>query len=92
MSDDFDSRVDDIFFDHLFDTLEMSDDDARVAFERALLNIAKKELERAIPRTSIGDARRFKAISAAERMFYACLRHSFPDISAAHTADEGVLA
>lgn len=90
LSDQFDALVDDMFFDHLFGTLDLPDAEARSLFEHALCEVAKAELERAIERTSSSNARRFKAISDAERMFHMCLRKSFPDISGAtNRTDEG---
>lgn len=92
MPDDLDARVDDIFFDHLFETLAMGDDDARLAFEQELAELAWKELQRAIDRSGSGDARRLRAISDAERMFRACLWKSFPDAAAAPAISEEVPA
>lgn len=92
MPDDLDARVDDMFFDHLFETLTMGDDDARLAFEQRLAELAWRELQRAIDRCGCADARRFRAISDAERMFRACLRKSFPDAAAARAIPEGVPA
>jgi CRISPR system Cascade subunit CasA len=91
-SDDFDTHVDEIFFDHLFETIDMSDDEARMSFERELRGLAHAELERAISRSSIGDSRRFRAISAAERMLQACLRKHFPDILVDQKREEGLPA
>jgi CRISPR system Cascade subunit CasA len=79
--DRLDGHVDEIFFDHLFRTLGLSDDEARLAFDRQLRDLAKQELEEAIARASIPDARRLKAISLAERRFASCLRRNFPDIT-----------
>jgi CRISPR system Cascade subunit CasA len=87
--DDLDARVDEVFFDHLFETLQMTDEEARLAFDERLRALAWKELQRAIDRSIMSDARRFKAISEAERMFKSCLRRIFPDLMAVAITSEG---
>jgi hypothetical protein len=89
MRDDLDARVDEVFFDHLFQTLTMADDDARVAFERRLAELAWSELQRAVDRSGTADARRLKAISEAERMFKGCLKNVFPDAAIAPAVPQG---
>lgn len=78
--DQLSTRVDSMFFDHLFRTLDENDDDARLAFDGALSLLARDELERAIDGCCVPDARRLRAVSAAERVFAAGLRKHFPDI------------
>jgi hypothetical protein len=90
--DRLDANVDATFFDSLFDTLPLSDDDARLAFDKQLHQMAWKELQQAIDRSGVSDARRFRAISDAERMFRGCLRKNFPDLVAAETTAEGASA
>jgi CRISPR system Cascade subunit CasA len=92
MPDHLDARVDDVFFDHLFETLTMADDDARLAFEQRLAELAWRELQRAIDRSGTADARRLKAISEAERMFKACLKRAFPDAATAQALSLGAVA
>lgn len=87
--DDLDGRIDNIFFDHLFETLPLTDDEARVAFDERLRELAWRELQRAIDRSGASDARRFKAISLAERMFKGCLRKNFPDLVISEPKSEG---
>lgn len=87
--DDLDASIDDVFFDHLFETLPLTDDEARLAFDERLRELAWRELQRAIDRSGVSDARRFKAISGAERMFQNCLRKNFPDLAAAGITSEG---
>lgn len=89
MPHDFDGGVDDVFFDHLFQTLTMSDDESRLAFDHQLRQLAWKELQKAINRSAIADARRFKAISEAERTFGMCLRKRFPDLVGAEAISQG---
>lgn len=90
--DDLDMHVDELFFDHLFETLALTDDEARIAFDQILRDLAWKELQRAIDRAGVPDARRLRAISGAERMFQGCLRKNFPDLVAAEVPSEGVLS
>lgn len=86
----FDQRVDEIFFDHLFATVESDDNAARLSFDRELTVIGRSELERAIERCSLPDARRLKAVSGAERMFAGCLKKHFADTLTADIVDRGV--
>lgn len=92
MDDDFDARVDELFFGHLFDTLDLPDEEARLTYERALMALARREFERAVGRVGLADARRFKAISDAERMLQSCLRKHFPDMFNGSPVPEGVSA
>ena len=87
--DDLDANIDDVFFDHLFETLPLTDDEARLAFDERLRELAWRELQRAIDRSGVSDARRFKAISDAEHMFQTCFRKNFPDLVAAGKTSEG---
>ena len=89
VDDEFTARVDDMFFDHLFATLDQSDDEAKFAFDRRLGGIAWTELQRAIEQCSVADARKFKAISEAEGVFRGCLKKNFPDLVAVQAKDEG---
>lgn len=91
-ADDFDDRVDERFFDRLFATLEDNDEDARLAWERDLRDLAEAELQRAISRCALPSARRYKVVSAAEGMFAGCLKKNFPDIQAARPVTEGASA
>lgn len=76
----FDARVDDAFFDALLTSLEMNDDDARLDWERTLRDIAWSELQGAIDRCAVPDARRYRQISQAEGFFRASLKKQFPDL------------
>jgi CRISPR system Cascade subunit CasA len=80
IGDDFDSRVDERFFEHLFSTLDDADEDARLSWESLLGDLARVELQRAIARCGLPTARRFKVTSAAEGMFGGCLKKNFPDL------------
>jgi CRISPR system Cascade subunit CasA len=87
--DDFDGRIDEVFFHHLFDTIEREDEDARLSWEQVLSGTARAELQRAISRCGLPNGRRFKTISAAESVFAACLRKNFPDIQEPPARGEG---
>jgi hypothetical protein len=84
--DNFDARVDDVYFHRLFASLDTGDEDARLSWERELRDVAGAELQRAISRCALPSARRFKVVTAAEGMFAGCLKKHFPDIQ--HTAPE----
>ena len=87
--DYFDARVDGFFFDHLFTTLDMGDDEARLAFHANLRQVAWDELQRAAASCCVPDARRLKVISDAERMFKGCLKKQFPDLLAVEATTQG---
>ena len=76
--DSFDERVDELFFDELFRTLDSDDQTAQVEWEKRLHGLARKELHRAIERCCVPDARRYQAIAAAESMFKACFEKQLP--------------
>jgi CRISPR system Cascade subunit CasA len=79
----FDVRVDAIFFDSLFGSLDADDDGARSAWCQTLRDIAWSELQRAIERSPLPDARRYRAIAEAESLFRGCLKKQFPDLEGA---------
>jgi len=82
MPDEFDLRVDEIFFDHLFATLEQADAAARLAWDRRLHDIAWAQLQRGIGRCCITSARRYRAIADAEGVYRGCLNKHFPTLVA----------
>ncbi len=79
-ADEFDDRVDEIFFAALYEGLDLSSDEARLSWARRLRDLARAELEVAIQRAPLGEARHYKAISSAEGMFRGCLNKNFPDL------------
>lgn len=85
----FDARVDEIFFEHLFATSQMSDEEARLQWLQQLKAIAEQELARAIDRCCVPVARRYKAICASESMFRSLLKKRFPDLFADDVAVGG---
>lgn len=85
VEDEFDARVDDVFFDRLFAAIEQDDDEARLAWDREIHMIASEELQRAIDRCCVPSARWYQAVSDAERMFRFCLNKQFPTLVASFT-------
>lgn len=81
VKDEFEARVDDDFFDHLFATLDDDDDQARLAWERRLIDLGRAELDRGLRRFSVPTAQSWRAISAAESIFSSCVAKNFPDSS-----------
>jgi CRISPR system Cascade subunit CasA len=79
---DFDHRVDEIFFESLFTSLDLDPEEARFGWERTLRALADEELRRAIGRCAFPAMRRYKAVSAADGVFASCLRRHFPDVAA----------
>ena len=80
VDDGFDARVDEIFFEHLFTSIEDDDDAVHVHWACTLKEVAWRELQSAIDRCSLPDARHYRAISDAERLFRRCLKRHFPDV------------
>jgi CRISPR system Cascade subunit CasA len=80
--DEFDARVDEIFFDDLFATLEQADDEVQLGWDRRLRDVAWAELQRAIDRCCIPSARWYRAVTGAEGMFHGCLKKQFPTLVA----------
>jgi CRISPR system Cascade subunit CasA len=91
-ADEYDDRVDEIFFDHLFATLEQRDEEARLSWERRLAELAWMELQSAIESCAAPEARRYRAIADAERMFRGCLRKHFADLVSEQQDSEGARA
>src|SRR5207244_13616192 len=92
VADDVYAHFDEMYFDHLFKNVAMVDDDARLAFDKQLAELAWNELQRAIRKSGSPDARKLKAISDAERMFLLCLKKNFPDAAAVQAASTGIPA
>jgi CRISPR system Cascade subunit CasA len=74
--DHFDSAVDDLFFDELWHSVEqeMSDREAKVAWQETLFDLAHDELERAIETCPFPDIMRYRAISEGESRFWSAAR------------------
>jgi CRISPR system Cascade subunit CasA len=95
-NDNFFSRVDESFFEVLFDTIDNTDDDATLQWQTKLLDLADSELTAAIDRLPTANARFYSVLSAARGMFAGLARKHLPDAwNARHatkeptTTDEG---
>jgi CRISPR system Cascade subunit CasA len=88
IDDTFNSRVDSVFFDALFGSIEADDDSARITWSRTLRDIAWRELQVAIAQCAVPDVRRYRAISEAERMFLGCVKRNFPDLEKEHVNED----
>lgn len=74
----FDQDVDRIFFEKLWEDLELEDDAAAAAWQRFLVELARERLGEAIERTPMPAARRYRDIAAAERVFWGSARKQCP--------------
>jgi len=66
----YDADVNDVFFQRLWDSLDLTRDEARLRWQRQLFDFAHDQLEDAINSTPLPSIRRYRAISAAESIFY----------------------
>jgi CRISPR system Cascade subunit CasA len=66
----YDTGVDDVFFQELWNSLDLTRDEARSSWQQHLFDLARKQLEYAIKSTPLPSVRRYRAISAAESIFY----------------------
>lgn len=95
-NDNFFGRVDESFFEVLFDTLDDTDEAAGLRWQLTLLDTADSELEAATNRLPMADARFYSVLSAARGMFAGLARKVLPDAwkarhvpKATQTTDEG---
>jgi CRISPR system Cascade subunit CasA len=70
----YDADVDDVFFQQLWDSLDLARDEARLCWQQQLFDFARHQLEDAINSTPLPSIRRYRAISAAESIFYGSIR------------------
>ncbi|MGE0521235.1 MAG: type I-E CRISPR-associated protein Cse1/CasA [Candidatus Binatia bacterium] len=75
----FEDRVDDAFFRSLFEAVDLPPVMAKRQWVDLLLDFARGVLDEAIRGTPIPIARRYRAITAAERVFYGAARKHFAD-------------
>jgi CRISPR system Cascade subunit CasA len=78
--DNFDARVDDIFFDSLFDTYELDDEEARKSWILRLEKIASNEVEEVFRKLNLPYMKDYRVISKARGVFGGCLKKNFPDL------------
>jgi CRISPR system Cascade subunit CasA len=76
-----DRQIDGIYFDSLF---EVSDEEdllaASAAWTRAVLELARGQLDDAMRRSPVASVRRYRAEHAAWRTFHGSARRKFPDL------------
>jgi len=70
----YNADVDDVFFPYLWEALDLPRDEARLRWQKQMFNFARKQLEDAIGSTPLPSIRRYRAISAAESIFYGSIR------------------
>ena len=70
----YDSDVNDVFFQQLWDSLDLTRGEARLRWQQQLFDFAHKQLEDAIKSAPLPSLRRYRAISAAESIFYGSAR------------------
>jgi len=66
----YDAAVDDVFFQELWASLDLTRDEARLCWQQQLFDFARKQLQHAINSTPLSAIRRYRAISTAESIFY----------------------
>ncbi len=74
---ELDTRVDAVFFEHLWDDAELDDTAADVAWTRAVLALAREVLVGAFDAVPLPSMRRFRAVAAATRLFEGSARKHF---------------
>jgi len=79
--DAWDAEVDAVFFERLWEDAGATSTDADRRWERVVSDLAWAQLNEAIESVPLPAARRFKAITAAERVFYATRRKHFPEFT-----------
>lgn len=82
VGDEFDPRVDEVFFNDLFASLDQGDDEANLVWDSRLNAIAWAELQRAIDRCCVPSARWYQAVSDAESVFRVYRSKQFPTLVA----------
>ena len=83
--DRFDTQVDRIFFPELWQSLDMSDDDASHAWSQTLASLARETLEAASEAAPRADDRRIMARARASNLLESALRRHLPSL---HRAEE----
>lgn len=73
----FEEKVDACFFPELWSAFELEEHDARKQWQAVLEGFALEQLEDAIQGMPVSTSGYWRAVSAAESMFHACLRRHF---------------
>lgn len=85
----FERRIDAIFFERLFRDVDAPDEQADRAWQRELIAEARVVLDEAIGAVPLPSVRKYRAISAATRMFGAMARKTYPDLYEPDDQQEG---
>jgi CRISPR system Cascade subunit CasA len=75
-----DRRVDEVFFDALFDAVEMDPAEAKRTWTKRVIDFARQIFGEAAASLPIASIHRYRALSRAERMFEGAARKQFPDV------------
>lgn len=78
----FEEQVDQVFFETLWQALELTPSEADRRWEKRLLSFARQTLNDAIRSAPLPSSRYYRAISAAERLFGALVSKNFPELMA----------
>lgn len=73
--DAYNSTVDGIFFEHLWASLDLTEQQARRRWCDRVIELAERQLQSAVDSTPIPSIRRYRAISRAESVFYGSARN-----------------
>ncbi len=77
--DGFDRAVDERFFDCLWEDADLDTQEAHRRWERVILDLAERQLKGAMQSVPLPSVRRYRALSAAERMFRGARSKRFPE-------------
>jgi CRISPR system Cascade subunit CasA len=75
-----DRRVDEVFFEALFDAVELEPAEAKRGWTSRVIDLARQIFHDAAASMPIASIHRYRALSRAERMFEGAARKQFPDV------------
>jgi CRISPR system Cascade subunit CasA len=79
-TDAFDAAVDDVFFEDLWEAIDLPPEQARRRWEQRLHRFARQQLEDAIGACPLPSIRRYRAISTAESIFHGAVRNNLTEL------------
>jgi CRISPR system Cascade subunit CasA len=77
---ELDREIDRIYFEQLFQDAALPPEDAARRWQGVVIEQAERVLRRAVTSLPIPQARYYRAVVAAERIFYGTARKQFPDL------------
>lgn len=80
--DRYETRVDDRFFDQLFDGVDLNDEPARRAWDVCLDDLARLTFQEALDEAPLPSAQRYSLLAAAEGRFYGTRKRVFAELYA----------